>query len=65
MEKSYTRIENALRDGLLSFPITDMDEKGQFNAVTFAEKHGKISKIVCQEQFDLVITNFIEAIRVK
>lgn len=38
MEKSYTRIENALRDGLLSFPITDMDEKGQFNAVTFAER---------------------------
>ena len=34
-------------------------------AVTFAEKHGKISKIVCQEQFDLVITNFIEAIREK
>jgi len=38
MGKSYTRIENALRDGLLSFPITDMDEKGQFNAVTFADR---------------------------
>ena len=30
MGESYTRIENALRDGLLSFPITDFDEKGQF-----------------------------------
>ena len=38
MGLSYTRIENALRDGLLSFPITDMDEKGQFNAVTFADR---------------------------
>jgi 5-dehydro-4-deoxyglucarate dehydratase len=38
MGVSYTRIENALRDGLLSFPITDMDEKGQFNAVTFANR---------------------------
>lgn len=38
MGVSYTRIENALRDGLLSFPITDMDEKGQFNAVTFADR---------------------------
>jgi 5-dehydro-4-deoxyglucarate dehydratase len=38
MELSYTRIENALRDGLLSFPITDMDENGQFNAVTFADR---------------------------
>ena len=38
MGQSYTRIENALRDGLLSFPITDMDEKGQFNAVTFADR---------------------------
>ncbi|MFV5693379.1 5-dehydro-4-deoxyglucarate dehydratase [Flavobacterium sp. LT1R49] len=38
MELSYTRIENALRDGLLSFPITDMNENGQFNAVTFADR---------------------------
>ncbi|HEX9152023.1 MAG TPA: 5-dehydro-4-deoxyglucarate dehydratase [Flavobacterium sp.] len=38
MELSYTRIENALRDGLLSFPVTDMDENGQFNAVTFADR---------------------------
>ena len=38
MGQYYTRIENALRDGLLSFPITDMDEKGQFNAVTFADR---------------------------
>lgn len=38
MGLSYTRIENALRDGLLSFPITDMDENGQFNAVTFADR---------------------------
>lgn len=35
---SYTRIENALRDGLLSFPITDMDENGQFNAATFTDR---------------------------
>lgn len=32
-------------------------------AITHAEKHGKISKIVCQPQFDLVITKFIDAIR--
>jgi 5-dehydro-4-deoxyglucarate dehydratase len=38
MGVSYTRIENALRDGLLSFPITDMDENGQFNAITFADR---------------------------
>jgi 5-dehydro-4-deoxyglucarate dehydratase len=38
MELSYTRIENALRDGLLSFPVTDMDENDQFNPVTFADR---------------------------
>ncbi|MGO4819032.1 5-dehydro-4-deoxyglucarate dehydratase [Flavobacterium sp. W22_SRS_FP1] len=38
MGLSYSRIENALRDGLLSFPITDMDENGKFNAVTFANR---------------------------
>jgi hypothetical protein len=34
-------------------------------AITHAEKHGKISKIVCQAQFDLLITKFIDAIRGK
>ena len=34
-------------------------------AITHAEEHGKISKIVCQPQFDSVITNFIATIRDK
>ena len=33
-----THIKAALEDGLLSFPITDLDEKGQFNAKTYAER---------------------------
>jgi len=36
MSSNYKRVVDALRDGLLSFPITDMDEHGQFNANTFA-----------------------------
>ena len=35
---SLTQIKASLEDGLLSFPITDFDEKGQFNAKTFAER---------------------------
>ena len=33
-----THIRAALEDGLLSFPITDLDEKGQFNAKNYAER---------------------------
>ena len=32
------QIKASLEDGLLSFPITDLDPKGQFNAATFAER---------------------------
>lgn len=35
---NYTRITQALSDGLLSFPITDLDSNGNFNAITFAER---------------------------
>lgn len=38
MSQKFERVENALRDGLLSFPITDMDEHGDFNAVGFANR---------------------------
>ena len=38
MKSKFERVESALRDGLLSFPITDMDEQGQFNADTFADR---------------------------
>ncbi|MCK5440807.1 MAG: 5-dehydro-4-deoxyglucarate dehydratase [Maribacter sp.] len=38
MKSNFESIENALRDGLLSFPVTDMDEKGQFNPATFADR---------------------------
>ncbi len=38
MSSNFERIKNALGDGLLSFPITDMDQKGQFNEVTFADR---------------------------
>lgn len=31
-------IKTALEDGLLSFPVTDFDEKGDFKADTFAER---------------------------
>ena len=33
-----TRIKSSLEDGLLSFPITDFDEKGIFNPVSYAER---------------------------
>lgn len=36
MELSKIRI--ALEDGLLSFPITDFDEQGQFNPATYADR---------------------------
>ncbi len=38
MSLSLKQIKAALEDGLLSFPITDMDEKGNFRADTFAER---------------------------
>ena len=38
MSLSLTKIRASLEDGLLSFPITDLDENGQFNADTYAER---------------------------
>jgi 5-dehydro-4-deoxyglucarate dehydratase len=38
MSLPLTQIKAALEDGLLSFPITDMDEKGQFNPDTYATR---------------------------
>ena len=38
MNPNFTRIKAALSDGLLSFPVTDIDESGKFNAATFAER---------------------------
>ncbi|MES2795848.1 MAG: 5-dehydro-4-deoxyglucarate dehydratase [Bacteroidota bacterium] len=32
------QIKSSLEDGLLSFPITDFDENGEFNAATFADR---------------------------
>lgn len=33
-----SKIKSSLEDGLLSFPITDFDENGEFNAETYAER---------------------------
>lgn len=33
-----SKIKTALEDGLLSFPVTDFDEKGEFNPTTYAER---------------------------
>lgn len=38
MALSIEKIRAALEDGLLSFPITDMDDKGAFRADTYAER---------------------------
>ncbi|WOK08541.1 5-dehydro-4-deoxyglucarate dehydratase [Imperialibacter roseus] len=38
MSLTLTQIKASLEDGLLSFPITDMDEKGQFNPATYASR---------------------------
>lgn len=38
MGLSITAISAALQDGLLSFPITDMDATGNFNSKTYAER---------------------------
>lgn len=38
MPLSTDRIRAALQDGLLSFPVTDMDEHGQFRPDTYAER---------------------------
>lgn len=32
------KIKSSLEDGLLSFPVTDFDDNGAFNATTFAER---------------------------
>lgn len=31
-------IKSSLKDGLLSFPVTDFDQNGQFNATTYADR---------------------------
>jgi 5-dehydro-4-deoxyglucarate dehydratase len=33
-----SKIKSSLEDGLLSFPVTDFNDKGEFNATTFAER---------------------------
>lgn len=33
-----SKIKSSLEDGLLSFPITDFDENGEFNAETYSER---------------------------
>ena len=38
MALPLSQIKAALEDGLLSFPITDLDEGGNFNAKTYAER---------------------------
>ncbi len=38
MALSLSQIKASLEDGLLSFPITDFDENGKFNPVTFANR---------------------------
>lgn len=38
MTLSLSQIKASLEDGLLSFPITDLDKNGQFNADTFAAR---------------------------
>jgi len=38
MALSLKHIKASLEDGLLSFPVTDMDEKGDFNANTFSKR---------------------------
>lgn len=38
MALSLDKIKSALEDGLLSFPITDMDEKGAFKTDSYAER---------------------------
>ncbi|MEY4433368.1 MAG: 5-dehydro-4-deoxyglucarate dehydratase [Bacteroidota bacterium] len=38
MKLNNSKIVQALSDGLLSFPVTDLDPSGAFNAITFAER---------------------------
>ena len=33
-----SKIKSALEDGLLSFPITDFNENGEFSADTYADR---------------------------
>lgn len=35
---SFQKVKKALSDGLLSFPITDMDQNGKFNAPSYADR---------------------------
>ncbi len=38
MNLSLSHIRSALSDGLLSFPVTDLDQQDHFNAVTFSDR---------------------------
>ncbi len=38
MKSNFESIKKALGDGLLSFPVTDFNENGQFNEPTFADR---------------------------
>ena len=38
MALTLDQIRNSLQDGLLSFPVTDMDEHGQFNPASYAKR---------------------------
>jgi len=38
MDPKFSRIISALSDGLLSFPVTDIDENGNFNPTTFEDR---------------------------
>ncbi len=38
MTLPLTELQKALQDGLLSFPVTDMDDNGQFNPDTYADR---------------------------
>ena len=38
MALTLDQIRDALKDGLLSFPVTDMDETGQFNPSSYAKR---------------------------
>lgn len=38
MNSNFEKIKNALGDGLLSFPVTDMDNEGKINLITFADR---------------------------
>ena len=73
MALSLDKIKSALEDGLLSFPITDMDEQGAFKADTYAERlswfvsHGVSSVFVAGgtgEFFSLSTAEYQELVEV-